>query len=168
VKAAVSSLLFNKLCIEITSPIEWSPSCISIKRKGLAMTQAYPNILLVGSDPDGSLLGEMLTHYAAVTRVEGISEALANLETKDYDVLFCQWEIAEESWKSILQEIQKRGREMPVIVFSHCGGEREWTQVLEAGAFDLLVPPYRSYQILTVLEHALASRRKMADCRRSA
>jgi hypothetical protein len=49
------------------------------------MAGAYPNILLVGSDPDGSLLGEMLTHYAAVTRVEGIPEALANLETKDYD-----------------------------------------------------------------------------------
>jgi len=38
------------------------------------------------------------------------------------------------------------------------GGEREWREVLEAGAFDLLTAPYCESAVLAVLAHALATR----------
>jgi FixJ family two-component response regulator len=47
--------------------------------------------------------------------------------------------------------------QIPLVVLSRCGCEKEWIEVLEAGAFDFLVPPYTSSQILAVLEHALTS-----------
>jgi len=126
--------------------------------------QPYSKVLLLGGDEDWSVLEEMLAQYAVVTGVGKVSDALALLKEEDYDVLFCQGELADGTWRTVLEEIQNRRLEVPVIVFCHCGGEREWIEVLEAGAFDLLVPPYSAYQTMAVLEHALASRRRIADC----
>ena len=67
-----------------------------------------------------------------------------------------------------MEKVEKPHLRIPVIVLSRCGGEKQWVEVLQAGAFDLLVPPYNSYQILAVLEHALASRPREADCFMSA
>ena len=36
-------------------------------------------------------------------------------------------------------------------------GEREWAEALEAGAFDLLAPPYKKHEVLAVLEQAVES-----------
>jgi DNA-binding NtrC family response regulator len=126
--------------------------------------QAYPKVLVLGSDPDASFLAETLAPFAAVTRLEKIPKVFNLLEGEDYDAVFCPWESPEGTWRTVLEEVQNRGLEVPVIVFCHCGGEPEWIEVLEAGAFDLLVPPYSAYQSLAVLEHALASRRGVADC----
>ena len=129
-----------------------------------ALMQAYPKVLVLGSDPDASFLAETLAPFAEVKRLEKIPKAFKPLGEENYDAVFCPWESPEGTWRTVLESIQKLRLEVPLIVFCHCGGEREWIEVLEAGAFDLLVPPYSSYQMLAVLEHALASRRGVADC----
>jgi DNA-binding NtrC family response regulator len=47
---------------------------------------------------------------------------------------------------------------LPVILLSRIGGESEWLEVIEMGAFDLLVPPYDESYVLSLIEHAAASR----------
>jgi DNA-binding NtrC family response regulator len=125
-------------------------------------------VLLLGSGPEASLLAEFLAPFAVVTRLEKVPKAFKPLEGENYNALFCPWEFPEGTWRTVLEEVQNRGLEVPVIVFCHCGGEREWTEVLEAGAFDLLVPPYSSYQMLAVLEHALACGHGMREQRQYA
>jgi len=127
--------------------------------------QAYPKVVMLGGDPDDFQVAEMLARLAAVTRVEKISEAISQLERGDCDVLFCPWHPAEGTWRDVLEEMHKRQLEVPVVVFCHCGGEHEWTEVLNAGAFDLLAPPYESHQIRELLEHALESRYATAGSR---
>jgi DNA-binding NtrC family response regulator len=110
---------------------------------------------MLSGDRDDSQMGEMLAQEATVTRVNRISEAIAQLEKGDYDVLFCPWHTADGTWRDVLEEMHKRLLETPVVVFCHCGGEHEWTEVLNAGAFDLLAPPYDSHQVRELLEHAV-------------
>jgi DNA-binding NtrC family response regulator len=121
-------------------------------------------VLVLGSDPDASFLAETLAPFAAVTRLEKIPKVFNLLEGEDYDAVFCPWESPEGTWRTVLEEVQNRGLEVPVIVFCHCGGEREWTEVLEAGAFDLLVPPYSAHETLAVLERALACGHRIKGC----
>jgi DNA-binding NtrC family response regulator len=130
--------------------------------------EAYPKVVLLSGDPDDTQVIEMLTRLARVTRVGNLSEAISQLERGDYDVVFCPWHPTEGSWRDVLEEMRKRRLEMPVVVFCHCGGEHEWTEVLNAGAFDLLVPPYDSHQVSALLEHALESRYCTAGSRLSA
>jgi DNA-binding NtrC family response regulator len=126
------------------------------------MRQTSPNVLLVGSDPDGSKVEETLTRFAGVTRVPGIQDAFSTVAPDACDAVFCQWEFTGGTWRDVLKKVGELRLQIPVIVLSRCGGERQWVEVLQAGAFDLLVPPYTNYQILAVLEHALASRPKEA------
>jgi DNA-binding NtrC family response regulator len=121
--------------------------------------QPYPKVLLLGSDEDWFALEELLAQHAVVTGVRSVSEALAELAKEDYDVLFCQRNTA--TWRTVLAELRNRRAELPVIVFCHSGGEGEWVEALEAGAFDLLAPPYNHDRIVAALESALASQSRL-------
>jgi DNA-binding NtrC family response regulator len=61
-----------------------------------------------------------------------------------------------------LRNIQESHPGLPVIVLSSSPENREWDEVLEAGAFDLLVPPYDERAVLAVLEQASSSREALA------
>jgi DNA-binding NtrC family response regulator len=64
-----------------------------------------------------------------------------------------EWSLRSE----VLEQVQEKCPSLPVIIFCRMGSEKEWVEVLEAGGFDLLVPPYRKSTVLSVLEHAVAS-----------
>jgi DNA-binding NtrC family response regulator len=130
-----------------------------------ASMQAYPKVVMIAGDPDDFQVAEVLARLAAVTRVERTAEAMLQLESGDCDVLFCPWQPAEGTWRDVLDTVHKWHVGIPVVVFCHCGGEHEWTEVLNAGAFDLLVPPYESHQVRELLEHALESRYSTAGSR---
>jgi FixJ family two-component response regulator len=74
-----------------------------------------------------------------------------------YAAVFCNWDCADGTWRDVLSKLKELNLQTPLVVLSRCGCEKEWVEVLEAGAFDFLVPPYTSAQILAVLEHAIAS-----------
>ena len=65
---------------------------------------------------------------------------------------------AASSMRDALEEVQACYPVLLTIVLCRAGGEHEWTEVLEAGAFDLLTAPHRECAVLSVLEHAVASR----------
>jgi DNA-binding NtrC family response regulator len=127
------------------------------------MTEPYAKALLLDGNPDCEPLETMLEPYAAITRVETIAEALATAQRGEYEVLFCPWEHADGTWRSALEEIRQQQLNIPVIVYCHWAGEQEWCEVLKAGAFDLLVPPYTSHEVCTVLERAAADRRRWLE-----
>ena len=124
------------------------------------MTNARPEVLLV-SDGDKGDLKEILRRRANLTEAESIPEMLGLVASRKFDAVLCDWQLSEGTWREALQELQARRVATPAIVISQtCGveeGIEEWTEVLEAGAFDLLLAPSQEYSVLTMMEHALVS-----------
>ncbi len=78
------------------------------------------------------------------------------------DAFLCDWNFAGGGWQGAYEKFHLRAPETPFIVVCRTGGEREWMQVLNAGAFDLIGAPYHEAEILAVLEHAVASKEATA------
>jgi DNA-binding NtrC family response regulator len=121
------------------------------------MRQTIPKVLFIASNSNGAEAAGILAQFASVPRVLTVPTALPKEETEAYDAVFCNWDCADGTWRDVLSKLKELNLQIPFVVLSRCGCEKEWVEVLEAGAFDFLVPPYTSSQILAVLEHALAS-----------
>ena len=120
------------------------------------MTLQLPKVLFLNSDDADALnLKDVLSQHAIVTCPETLGELTKLLETSRYDALFCAKSFYANG---ALEEVHQHYPELPVIVTSSTGGEQEWMETLNAGAFDLLAPPYHALSVLYVLEHALTSR----------
>lgn len=119
----------------------------------------FPNVIFLSTDePENAALQRILSESAMLTPVKALTGLFSVLEQDDYDAVFCGWSFHEGNWNAVLEEVQQRCPEVPVIIFCRKGGEEEWVEALEAGAFDLLAPPYQTSTVIPVLEHAVASR----------
>ena len=117
-------------------------------------------VLLISSDEmETSVLEGILSEHVALKSVRDLSELRTVLEEEDigYDALFCGWSFHRGTWKEALKQVQQRCPNLPVIIFSHSAGEREWLEVMEAGGFDLLTGPYLKHHVLPLVEHAVVS-----------
>ena len=118
----------------------------------------YPRVLLLCSDEHQAVrLEELIEDHANLTRARDLDELSALLATACFKAVFCAWSFYGGTWRNTLLEALRFQPDLPVLVLSSTGGEREWIEVLEAGAFDLLVPPYNKNTVLAVLEQAIAS-----------
>lgn len=124
---------------------------------------AYLNVLLLATDEwEAAELQGLLSPYVTLTCVQDLVECLDFLEKRPYDAVFCAWSFRSGTWNDVLKEIRERYLDLPVIILSRIAAEREWLDVLDAGAFDLLSPPYQERTLVAVLEHAAASRQARA------
>ena len=119
-----------------------------------------PQVLLV-SRGENSNLKEILRRRASLAEAGSIPEMVRELASREFDVIVCEREFPEGTWREALRELQARRVAAPAIVVSQTSGAdegiEEWAEVLEAGAFDLLRAPSQEYSVLTIIEHALAS-----------
>lgn len=125
-----------------------------------------PRVLLLSTDDtETTLLQDLLQEHAIVTAAGSLTELDAPLRSNRYDALFCAWSFQRGTWKEAVANIQESHPSLPVIVLSSSPQNREWAEVLEAGAFDLLVPPYEKKAVLAALEQAVESRDALARWR---
>jgi len=118
-----------------------------------------PKVALLTEDAlQADALREMLQEHLALTHITSFLELEKRSWDGQIDALFCDWHFGKNGWKEALENVRARHPDLPVIFLSRTGGEREWMEVLDAGAFDLLVPPYSAVSLLAVVEHAAASR----------
>jgi DNA-binding NtrC family response regulator len=119
---------------------------------------AVPKVLLLtGDDKEAHRLQEILGDCAFLFHVRSLSEMNSHLENDSCDVLFCTRAFYLGSWNGALQEVRERNPNLPVVVLSRTGDEREWLEVLEAGAFDLLAYPCPKSAVVAVLDQAAPS-----------
>jgi len=74
-----------------------------------------------------------------------------------YDVLVADAELPDGSWRDLLQFLQDARLACEMVVCSRCGDERLWAEVLECGAYDLLVEPYDPQEVRRIIERAIES-----------
>jgi len=119
-----------------------------------------PQVLLVSGGRESGLQ-EILRRRADLTEAGSVPEMVRELAEREFDVIVCEPEFSEGTWREALRELQARRVAAPAIVVSQTSGVdegiEEWAEVLEAGAFDLLLAPSREYSVLAMLEHAVAS-----------
>lgn len=119
---------------------------------------AQPKVLLLSSDEtESNALERVLSEYVNLQNAGNLSELENMLPDGGYDAVFCGRSFQEGAWNDALEEVQQRCPDLPVIIFSQTGDEQEWSEVIEAGAFDLLVAPYLNSTVLPVLEQAVVS-----------
>ena len=117
-----------------------------------------PKVLLAApNDAETTCLEDILSKHARVTCVQDLSELASVLEREHYDALFCSWSLDEANWNDVLEEVQEIHPNLPVIVVSSSAEDRDWLEVLDAGAFDLLAPPYEEGTVTALLEQASSS-----------
>ena len=124
--------------------------------------ERMPKVLVVDGGQECGCLQSNLQELSEVVLVSGLDEAVGKLRTEQFDAVFSAWELADGTWADLMAALREQGVEVPAIVFYHCAGEAEWMKALDAGAFDLLAPPFDKYKLSVVLEHALASRQCLA------
>jgi DNA-binding NtrC family response regulator len=119
---------------------------------------AQPKVVLLSNhEEESNILEEILSEYVDLRHARNLSELQSILDDGVYDAVFCGRSSQKAAWNAALEEVRQRCPDLPVIIFSRTGGEREWVEALEAGAFDLLAPPYQRSTVLPVLEHAVVS-----------
>jgi len=117
-----------------------------------------PKVLVLMCDADErAILQNVLELHTDPTCVCTPQEMSEQLERASYDALFCARSLFMGIWREVLEEVRQFYPHLPVIIVSRTADEREWLEILEAGAFDLLTPPYHQRALLYVLAHAMVS-----------
>ena len=117
-----------------------------------------PKVLLIRSaKTDSKVLEGVLREHVRLDTIASLRELEVALANGRYDAVFCGWSFHKGARDATLKTMLQSSPDSPVVVFCGTGGEQEWIEVLEAGGFDLLVPPYQTSTVLPVLEHAMVS-----------
>ena len=123
------------------------------------MSRVCPRIaLLTANEAQTQALEKLLQEHITLIHVRTLQEFVKSLEASQFDAFFCEGMIGNGTWKDALETVREQDPDLPLILLSRNSGENEWLEVIQAGAFDLLVPPYDESCVLSLIEHAAASR----------
>src|SRR5262249_18414917 len=72
-----------------------------------------------------------------------------------YDLLLADAELPDGSWRDLLELLMESRKSCEMIVCSRCGDEQLWAEVLQCGAYDLLVEPYERQEVHRIIQSAI-------------
>ncbi len=84
-------------------------------------------------------------------------DAQQKLDDQSFNLLFVDAELPGGPWQSLVQLLLKSGKNCEVIVCSRCGDERLWAEVLQCGAYDLILEPYDEREVARIAQCAMDS-----------
>src|SRR5262249_42921111 len=115
--------------------------------------------IILSADPkETAAFEEILSEHADLKPVTTLRELPSVLDSDAYDAIFCARSFQSSTWREALEDVRESHPDLPFIVLASAPEENAWVETIDAGAFDLLVPPYEERQVLAVLEQASASR----------
>jgi two-component system response regulator AtoC len=89
--------------------------------------------------------------------VVGATKALAELESKPFDLVISEQRLADATGIELLRRIVSRWPEVPVVLVASDASVQQAVEAVKAGALDFLQKPYEREEILLVVDKALAS-----------
>jgi len=91
-----------------------------------------------------------------VLSVSDCQQARALLRTRPaIELIITQVTLADGNWCDLFKYLVDRSSHASVVVASPQADERLWSEILWRGAYDLLVEPYKSDEVIRVVEGAL-------------
>ncbi|HTP88011.1 MAG TPA: response regulator [Bryobacteraceae bacterium] len=91
-----------------------------------------------------------------------LREATTLMNESVPDLILCERELPDGSWKDVFCMLAGR-RRPPVVVVSRKADERLWAEVLNLGGFDMLLKPYDGAELRRMIHYACPSRFAAAD-----
>jgi DNA-binding NarL/FixJ family response regulator len=87
------------------------------------------------------------------------SEAATALRSEPaVDVVLTDLVLADGNWCDVLQLAGDLHPEARVVVCARWADERLWTDVLEAGGFDIVVEPFQELEVRRIISQAFSGR----------
>ena len=93
-----------------------------------------------------------------VTSANDFRDAQRLLRGITCDLVLVEVEISDGSWQDLLEFILDAKIACEMIVCSRLGDERLWAEVIQSGAYNLIVEPYGQREFLRIVQGALDER----------
>ena len=71
-----------------------------------------------------------------------------------YDMVIVDAELPDGGWRPVLEQVIGSRPECEVLVYSRCGEEELWADVIQSGAFDLIPEPLSRNELLRIVNSA--------------
>ncbi|MFB3814747.1 MAG: hypothetical protein ACE14L_11620 [Terriglobales bacterium] len=86
------------------------------------------------------------------------AQALELLRSRNFALVFCEDRLTDGDFRMVLAAASSTG----VVVCSRLGGLEQYLQVMQSGAYDFIVPPYRPGDLSPILASVLQDYRNEA------
>lgn len=127
--------------------------------------EAMASILIVDDDPYFlRVLGRILSgENFLVKTAEGAFQAAQIMREGSFDLVISDLRLPDGDGLSILQEIRKVGKEIPVVILTAYGEVDNYLEAMNAGATEYLNKPVKSDELIAVVRNCLRSRAASAE-----
>jgi DNA-binding NtrC family response regulator len=120
-------------------------------------------LVIMASERSPNLLRCLAGLEARALTAATCSEAAAALHREPaVDVVLTDLALPDGSWCDVLNLTADLHPEAGVVVCARLADERLWTEVLDAGGFDILVEPFQEPEVRRIVTQASATRRLAA------
>jgi len=115
-------------------------------------------ITLLAVDPNGedcqSLLAILSASEWTIQRASSFREATILMHESVPDLIVCERDLPDGSWKDVFREAEGERNHPPVVVVSRNADERLWAEVLNLGGYDVLLTPLETNEVLRTVRRA--------------
>ena len=90
-------------------------------------------------------------------RIQGASsfrEATTLMLESVPDLILCEKDLPDGSWEDVFREAEGQRSHPPVVVVSRNADERLWAEVLNLGAYDMLLKPFDRTEVCCTVRRA--------------
>ncbi|MBI3666749.1 MAG: response regulator [Acidobacteria bacterium] len=123
------------------------------------MAEPCTALLVMPQEKRSQLLVHLDCLDTNVLTASDCSEAAEMLRRRpDVRVVLTDLTLPDGSWCDVLNHVSELRKSAEVVVCTRLADERLWTQVLEAGAFDLLVEPFQAHEVARIVRAAMGPR----------
>ncbi len=140
---------------------------MDLRRQAAPASEGAISILLIAPrDSCCRALRDVLTPPQwEIREAATFREAVGILDSQGIAVAICDTEIGDGEWQVLLADLQDRANPPSLIVSSRLADERLWAEVLNLGAYDVLVQPFDRVEVLRVARMAWMSWRQKGQYR---
>ena len=140
---------------------------MDLRRQAAPASEGAISILLIAPrDSCCRALRDVLTPPQwEIREAATFREAVGILDSQGIAVAICDTEIGDGEWQVLLADLQDRANPPSLIVSSRLADERLWAEVLNLGAYDVLVQPFDHVEVLRVARMAWMSWRQKGQYR---
>jgi len=124
-----------------------------------SMENAVTALVVMPQERRSVLLDHLCSIRAHVLTASSCGEAAELLrDDPAVRVVLTDLSLPDGSWFDVLNRVGDLNTSAEVVVCARVADERLWTQVLEAGGFDILVEPYQEREVQRILSAATTGR----------
>ena len=113
-------------------------------------------LLISPSADEATTLSEMLAQVGIPSaHARNLKQARPMLEARAFAAVLTEARLPDGGWPDVLRLVSEIERQIAVVVTDRLADARLWADVLESGAYDLLLKPFCSGEVQRILANAL-------------